>query len=90
MQQKQNEKLPHTYQNGCLQKAYKSQVLTRMWIKSKACSLMVGMQSGAATMDNSQEVPQNTKNGTTVGPSNSVPWKKQNHKLGKIYAPQSS
>ena len=51
---------------------------------------MVGMQSGAATMDNSQEVPQNTKNGTTVGPSNSVPWKKQNHKLGKIYAPQSS
>ena len=33
-------------------------------------ALLVGMHAGAATLENSMEVPQNTKNRTTLRPSN--------------------
>ena len=33
-------------------------------------ALLVGMQAGAATLENSMEVPQKTKNGTTLRSSN--------------------
>ena len=32
--------------------------------KSNPTALLVGMQTGAATMENSMELPQKTKNGT--------------------------
>ena len=35
-------------------------------------ALLVGMQNGAVTLENSVEVPQKIKNRTTLGPSNST------------------
>ena len=49
----------------------KQQVLARMWRKGNPSSLLVGMQTGAATVENSVEFPQKTKNGTDFLPSNS-------------------
>ena len=43
-----------------------------MWRKN-SCTLLVGMQIGAATMENSMEVPQKTKNRTTTCFNNSTP-----------------
>ena len=40
------------------------QVLARMWKKGNPHALFVGMQTGAATVENSLEFTQNTKNGT--------------------------
>ena len=36
----------------------------RMWRKGNPSALLVGMQTGAATVKNSMEFPQKTKNGT--------------------------
>ena len=38
----------------------------RMWIKGNTLSLFVGMYLGAATVENSMEASQKTKNRTTV------------------------
>ena len=35
-----------------------------MWRKGTPSALLVGMQTGAATVENSMEFPQKTKNGT--------------------------
>ena len=35
-----------------------------MWRKGNPSALLLGMQPGAATMENSMEFPQNIKNGT--------------------------
>ena len=43
-------------------------MLERMWRNPLA--LLVGMQTGTATLENSTEVPQKLKNGTTLQPSN--------------------
>ena len=40
------------------------QVLGKMWRKGNAFALLVGMQTGAATVENSMEFPQKTKDGT--------------------------
>ena len=40
--------------------------------KGNPSALLVGMQTGAATVENSMEFPQKTKNGTAVWPSNST------------------
>ena len=42
----------------------KPTVLERMWRKGNPSALFVGMQTGAATMENSMEFPQKTKIGT--------------------------
>ena len=42
----------------------KQQVLARMWRKGNPSTLLVGMQTGAATVENSMEFPEKTKNGT--------------------------
>ena len=42
----------------------KTIVLVRMWRKWIPSTLLVGMQTGAATVENSMEFPQKTKNGT--------------------------
>ena len=40
------------------------QVLERLWRNGNPSALLVGMQTGAATVENSMELPQKTKNGT--------------------------
>ena len=37
-----------------------------MWRKGNPCTLLVGLQTGVATMENSMEFPQKTKNGTAL------------------------
>ena len=46
------------------------QVLERMWKKGNPSALLVGMQTGAATVENSIEFPQKTKDGTAFRSSN--------------------
>ena len=45
-------------------------MFARMWRKRISFALLVGMQSGAATLEKSMEVPQKIKNRTTLRPSN--------------------
>ena len=45
-------------------------MLARMRRKRISFALLVAMQAGAATLENSMEVPQKTKNRTTLRPSN--------------------
>ena len=45
-------------------------MLVRMQRKGNPSTLLVGMQTGAATLENSIEVPQKIKNRTTQGSSN--------------------
>ena len=40
-----------------------TQVLARMWRKGDSFALLVGMQTGAATVESSTEIPQEVKNG---------------------------
>ena len=47
-----------------IKKKINKQVLVRMWRKGNPSTLLVGMQTGAATVENSMEFPQKTKNGT--------------------------
>ena len=54
---------PHTCQKGYHPQIYK-QVLARMQTKGNPGALLVGMQTGAATMVNSMEFPQKIKNAT--------------------------
>ena len=58
-----NEIPLHTSQNGHHNQINK-QVLERMWRKGNPSALLVGMQTGAATVENSMEFPQKTINGT--------------------------
>ena len=41
-------------------------MLERMWINRNPLALLVGMQTGAATVENSVEAPQKIKNITTL------------------------
>ena len=41
-------------------------MLERAWRKGKPPALLVGMYVGAATMENSMEVPQKTKNRVAI------------------------
>ena len=57
-------KIPlHTSENGH-HKQINKLVLERMWRKVTPRTLLVGMQTGVATVENSMEFPQKTKNGT--------------------------
>ena len=40
--------------------------------KGNPSSLLVGMQTGVATVEKSMEFPQKTKNGTVFGPGNAT------------------
>jgi len=46
------------------------QVLGRIWRKGNPCTLLVGIQIGAASMENNIGVPQKFLNTTTTGSSN--------------------
>ena len=45
-------------------KQINKQVLARLWRKGNPSALLAGMQTGAATVENSMEFPQKTKIGT--------------------------
>ena len=53
----------HTSQIG-QHKQIRKQMLERMRRKGNPSTLLVGMQTGEATVENSMEFPQKTKNGT--------------------------
>ena len=40
-----------------------------MWRKGNPCALLVGMQIGEATVENTMEFPQKTKNGIAFDPA---------------------
>ena len=44
--------------------------MERMWRKGNPLALLVGMRTGAATLENYVEVPQRIKNRTALQPSN--------------------
>ena len=48
-------------------------MLARMQLKGNLLALLVGMQTGAATLENSMEIPQKVKSRTTLRPSNCTP-----------------
>ena len=66
-----NEIPLHTSQNGHYKQINK-QVLAGLWRKGNPSALLVGMQTGTATMENSMEFPQKTENGTAFWPGNST------------------
>ena len=68
--QNYNEISLHTCQNGSNQQHKKQQVVVRMQMKRNPLALLVGMQTGAATLENSVEVPQKINSRTTLGSSN--------------------
>ena len=41
-------------------------MFVRMWRKENPCTLLVGMQTGAATAESSMELPQKIKNGAAL------------------------
>ena len=47
-------------------------MLERMWRNGNPLALLVGMQTGAATLENSVEGPQKIKNRPTLGPRSST------------------
>ena len=63
--QNHNEVSSHTSQNGQHKQIHK-QMLERMWRKENPSALLVGMQTGEATVENNMEFPQKTKNGTAL------------------------
>ena len=58
--------------NGYYQKANRWQVLAQMGRKAAPCELLLGVQIGATTMENRTEVPQNSKDRTTIWSSSST------------------
>ena len=58
----------HTGQIGQHKQINKQQVLVRLWRKGNPSTLL-GMQIGAATVENSIKFPQKTKNGTAFDPA---------------------
>ena len=58
-----NEVPSHTSQSGQHKQIHK-QLLQRIRRKGNPSALLVGMQAGAATVENNMEFPQKTKNGT--------------------------
>ena len=63
--QDHNEVPSHTSQSGQHKQIHK-QMLERMRRKGNPSALLVGMQTGEATVENSMEFPQKTKNGTAL------------------------
>ena len=51
-------------QNGHHKQINKQQVLVRLWRNRNPSALLMGMQTGAATVENIMEFSQKTKDGT--------------------------
>ena len=58
-----------SYLSEWLSSINKQQVLLTMWRKGKPFALLVGMWTGAATVESSMEIPQKTENGSAFSPS---------------------
>ena len=52
-------------------------MLERVWKKGNSLTLLVGMQTSTATIENSVEIPQKTGNRTTIWRSNSTAGRTQ-------------
>ena len=55
--QNYNDVPSHADQNGCYQKVYKQYMPEKVWRKGNPLTLLVGMQTSTATMENSVEIP---------------------------------
>ena len=55
-----------------INKSTNNKLLERLWRKSNACALLVGMQTDAATVESSMELPQKIRNGIALWPSDST------------------
>ena len=64
--QNHNEVAFHASQNGCYQKAYKQQMLERVWRKGNPRTLLLGMETSTTTMENSVEIPLKTGYRTAI------------------------
>ena len=62
----QNDTSPYSSQNDYHQREHTQQMITRMWRMGNPSTLLMGLSIGAATMDNTIEVPQKTKNRPTI------------------------
>ena len=51
-----NEVPLHASQDGCYPKVYKQEMLERVWRKGNPLTLLVGMQTSTAAMENSVEI----------------------------------
>ena len=60
-----NEVPSHTSQS-VQHKQINKDMLERIWRKGNPSALLVGMQTGEATVESSMEFPQKTKNGTAL------------------------
>ena len=56
--QKHSEIPPHTGENGHRKQSNQQQMLVRLWRKGNPSALLVGMQTGAASVENNMEFPQ--------------------------------
>ena len=54
--QNHNEVPLHASQDGCYPKVYKQSMMERVWRKGNPLTLLVGMQTSTATMENSVEI----------------------------------
>ena len=54
--QNYNDLASHTSQNGCHLKVYKQLMLEKVWRKGNSPTLLVGMQTSTATMENSVDI----------------------------------
>ena len=54
--QNHNEVPLHSSQDGCYPKVYKQEMLERVWRKGNPLTLLVGMQTSKATMENNVEI----------------------------------
>ena len=83
----------HTSQSGQHKQIHK-QMLERMQRKGNPSALLVGMQIGEATVENSMEFPQKTKNGTIPLTQQFCCWdytlRTLKHQSKRTYAPQCS
>ena len=61
---KHNEIPLDSSESGQHKQINKQQMLVRLWRRGNPSALLVGMQTGEATVENSMEFPQKTKNGT--------------------------
>ena len=54
--QNHNEVPLHASQDGCYPKVYKQQMLERVWREGNPLTLLVGMKTSTATIENSVEI----------------------------------
>ena len=66
MQSKTTMRFPLTPVRVAIINKSTKKVFEKMWRKGKPSALLVGRQTGTATVENSIEFPQKTKNGTAL------------------------